>query len=186
MKRIISIILVLAMAVAMSLPTFALSSGTNPLYTDESTQGQAKADVEYGVSNDYELLIPAKIYFDDNTIGENVYVESTIGATNVVLSAKKALQIKVSSATPNAYGEWELRVPVNSTNQSNGTAYNDPVVYTVALSKGGEALKNGATVLTIPTLAMMGEQTLYCNTLGSNQSGTYEDYLTFTAQIVNT
>ena len=50
MKKIISIILILTMLVAMSLPTFALSSGTTPEYKEVSKDGEYGAYVEYGAS----------------------------------------------------------------------------------------------------------------------------------------
>jgi len=187
MKKIISIILVIVMAAAVTMPTFALSSGTTPIYADYSAAEGINVPVEYGVSNGFELLIPAMIQFNDETIGEGVYVSCTVAAINVVIGTGKMLRLTVSSASQTAQGTWELKVPSNDKTIADGTVNNEPVEYTVAKSKGGTALQNGNTVLEVRSLAtdLRGVQELHCNTLGSHQSGTYEDYLTFTAQVVN-
>ena len=185
MKKIISIILILTMIVAMSLPTFALSSGTKPEYSDESKDGPYDALVEYGASNGYELDIPPLISFTD----DDMYVTASVGACDVVLSTGWVLVLDVASKQPNDKGVWELRVPYNSENLANGTAKNEAVQYSVALTENGPALMNGDTVLVVRSLADENGssavyQELHCNTDGSNQAGTYEDSLTFTARIV--
>ena len=190
MKKIISIILIIIMATAMTAPTFALSSGTDPKYDNVCSDPEGvEVPVEYGVANGFELLIPAVIGFNDDNIGEGKYVSCTIAAINVVIENDRQLKVTIFSQSDknNTGTVWQLKVPETDANKQNGTFYNEEVDYTVAKDKGGTPLKNGDTVLTVASLAkdLAGYQNLHCNTLGSNQSGTYVDYLTFVAQVVN-
>ena len=185
MKKIISIILIIVMATAMTVPAFALSSGTTPQTQECSDAQGVPAIVEYGVSNGFELLIPAAIGFDDTTIGADKFVSFTVAAIKVILSKGQKLELKISSQSENEEKQWLLKVPDNETSQSDGSVNNEPIVYTIAMTKGGAALVNGNTVLTVPCLALSGYQVLHANTFGSNQSGIYVDNLTFLAQIVS-
>ena len=195
MKKIISIILVIVIAVTVSMPVFALSDTsvhTNKVSFSEAKQFGANALVEYGVDETFLVIIP-QINFNEGRLlsNGNINVESYVEVINPVIKTGRKLVITVAatSAIKSGKSVWELTVPTN--------AATIPVAYTVELAEVGTGettgvLTNGSTVLSMQPLdnrlefkngAYRYRQILECNTLGSHQSGAYEDNLTFSLSI---
>lgn len=180
MKKIISIILVIVMATAMSMPIFAANhtfeaeeDGKVSVYEDGVVRPLPGVPITYGVSEKFTIEIPDFINFNDT----NLYAYGTIKGTNILLSRNQTLTVTVKSQN-----SWYML----ETNQ--------PTVklkYDMALNNhsgnGGTLVTNTNNVVfqALPmTEGLTKTEILYCTRAATNQAGEYKDTLTFTCQIV--
>lgn len=198
MKRIISIILAVVIFAAISMPIMAetdTATGRVDQYGDVAVEGSsgmlgAPTEVEYGVDEKFLVIIP-QINFNLGTEKNGkLEVQTYVEVINPVIIPGKNLIITVEAeSAASASDPWKLTVKSNPVTK--------PVVYEIKLADpvGDEesgVLKNGSTVLVLGALdeRLSGEsgfirfrQKLNSSTVGSHQSGSYDDNLTFTIVI---
>lgn len=146
-----------------------------------SAEEKPAVDVVYAVTEGYEWEVHGKIDFtSDLGVGKTQAVEAKIGNT-------EENGVKV---TKNVIGDGKMLViSISSENGfkvKNGSTLLD---YTVKKNGTGDALSQGATVLTVAAGTNTAEQkltfTLNTGNAASEVAGNYSDHITYTAQIAD-
>ena len=175
MKKLISIILV--MAIAITMPIFAALAKDYEYTADTDGEifeyenglvDQNTVPIQYGVSEKFTLEIPDFITFTDASL----YTTGTIKGTNILLTQNQTLTVTVSSLN-----SWYMLEETQNTVK---------LKYGMALTQDGAEVTNNTAVFTASPqeAGLTKTQTLHCKRASTNQAGTYRDTLTFTCQIV--
>ena len=200
MKRIISIILAVVMIAAISMPIMAetdtdTETGKVEYFGSAKVEGSngmagSNTEVEYGVDEKFLVIIPQINFNLGAEKNGKIEVQTYVEVINPIIIPGKKLIITVEAeSADDASDPWKLTVKSNPVTK--------PVVYEVKLDdpRDGETsgvLKNGSTVLVLGALddRLTGKdgfvrfrQKLNSSTVGSHQSGSYDDNLTFTIVI---
>ena len=181
MKKIIALALALVMMAAIAVPTFAANK------TFDQAANSSTAIVEYGVGQTYTVTIPEKIVIDSASLNGT----ADISASNVKIAGGNTLNVRVSSTyyddnntvDVTTDDTWVLK---DITEDSESADVNYMIQKT---DVNGEKVVSAVTVVlavestTSGTGGNTGAATLYFSTNGTSQVGTYQDTLTFTAEV---
>ena len=164
MKKIIALVVAIVMMAAMAVPAFAA-------FKDD----KATTTVKYGVNETYVVVVPSEI-----TMNKEQDSNAASGSNTITISAGYKI--------PAGKSVW---VSVDSDNYADGW-YMDNTDSTGSADNLGYTLKAGETDIVAETPFMEAKAgvttdavvvTLNCATLGTDQAGTYEDVLTFSANV---
>lgn len=199
MKKVLALALALIMMFALAIPamaedgdeTEAPAATTNTSskdFTNETAGNVGTSKVEYGVSQSYTVTIPNVVTFASSLKN----VEATVSVADAFLAGNEKVNVKVTSAK-----EYELKdaskVTKTAWTMVDTNGISTPVDYWLGLAANtAESAKvaDAGIVLTVEravgnagVVGASGSQTLYFNTDGTAQEGTYEDRLTFDVEI---
>lgn len=155
MKKIVSLVLVLALTLSLSIPVFAAGNNTLNQATDSGT-----TTATYRKDKAYTVTIPADI-----TVGGEAI---TISASGVMIDPKDTLKVKVSSANGWEVSYQDVSLAYHLVMNSTEVRDNDTVVLSVAAGT-----PTGSQKL---TAALDSD-------VNVTKSGAYTDTLTFTVSI---
>ena len=195
MKKLLALAIAIFMIAAIAVPAFAALDNV----PDDNVQGpEAFGDeegkigddviVEYGVTQSYTIYIPEAVSFAASLTD----VEAYVGVENAILAGNEKINVNVASAT-----QYELtsgtKVQKAAWTMVDLAGISEPVDYWFAETTGSAKPSNFTVTAPILTVARaegnngivgsQGSKTLYFNTNGTAQEGTYRDLLTFTAAI---
>lgn len=164
MKKILSIIIIVAMT--LGLPIYSLASEETT--TTQDTQEQSgNTNIDYTMEETYTVIFPANVTFTDTETS----IDRGLQVSDVVLREGSSLNVNVASLNDfqmkNGEGSIAYRLVVNN-NDSNPVVHNSTVLTVLA----GE--KTGLAVLTFTT---------DLDKSNAPYAGRYSDMLTFTVSI---
>lgn len=165
MKKIVSVLLALVMALSLGVSAFA---------TDVTVDGSQSADttVTYGLDSSYLVVIPESVVIDTNTHKG----EATVSAENVLLGYGETLNITVANAENE--DKWYL---------VDKTAADNTLEYTIGKTDGAADVTNESVVLSVAAGDKWNEkveQALYFELAEDvTKAGDYSDTLTFTVDV---
>ena len=195
MKKLLALAIAIFMIAALAVPAFAALDNV----PDDNVQGPEEFGneagkigddviVEYGVTQSYTIYIPEAVNFNNRLTDVAGYV----GVEDAILAGNEKINVTVTSAT-----QYELtsgtKVVKAAWTMVDLAGISEPVDYWFATSTG--STKPTSFTVTDPVLTVaraegnngtagsQGSTTLYFNTEGTAQEGTYRDLLTFTAVI---
>lgn len=166
MKKIVSMILVLVMAMSLGVPAIAAE------ITNNDAQQSANTTVKYGLDEGYIVVIPDSVVIDVETEKG----QATLSAENVLIGYNKTLNVRVSG---NDYSDaWELIDTADANNK---------LKYTIGKTDGADDVVNNTVVLSTEAGANYNskvEQVLYFELDEVvTKAGSYVDTLTFTVNV---
>ena len=185
MKKIISIILVIVMAITISMPVYAGTVSTKDFNHNTDANGTVGGEahssvVKYGVAGGFVMEIPSDITFLDTANGD--YVTEDIVARNYVLKTGQRLVVTVSTEQKESNGDWymkeeatgvKLKYWMKLSNETSTVVKSGGEVFSVSPMETGDDP-------TVPgTNNLYKKQTLHCYRNLTNQAGKYRDLLTF-------
>lgn len=165
MKKFVSFVLVLVLALSMSATAFAAEITTESAQTTETT-------VTYQMVDGYTVVIPEAVAIDSAT-GKG---SAALSAENVIIDFGKTLKVKISG---DDYDDaWQL---------IDGADAQNVVKYNIGTADGGDDIVNNSVVLSSASGDNWNskvEETLYFSLAEPvEKSGTYTDILTFTVSV---
>lgn len=155
MKKLFSMVLIVAMLATMNVTAFA---------AEINEPGDKKTTVTYTYApvNEYVVTIP-----DTITIG----TDATVSASVTEMEEHKELIVTVTSEN-----DWKLKDTTNAENT---------VSYSMSIGAGAATLSNNATVLTVESATTSPKTVTLSTKLWNTVTvaGTYQDTLTFTVSL---
>lgn len=166
MKKLLTFVLAVGMALSLSVTAFAAGTSIN----QGSTNQTGNTNVTFNVDPSYTVTIPATVNLARDADTGNYKQDATITATDVRLEEGKTVKVTLA-------GGFKL------TTGANGATYMLP--YTVTVGDNVTAITTGDTVATFNT--SIAEQTSVLHFVATNPTyaGDYRDTLTFTISVVN-
>ena len=198
MKKVLALALALLMMFAIAIPamaegdeTEAPAATTNTSskdFTTETAGNVGNTKVEYGVSQSYTVTIPNVVSFASSLKN----VTATVSVADAFLAGNEKVNVKVTSAKSYAIaGDRTVTKTAWTMVDTNGIS--TPVDYWLGLDTDTAKtakVADGGIVLTVERApgnagvdGASDSATLYFNTDGTAQEGTYEDRLTFDVEI---
>ena len=200
MKKVLALALSLLMMFAIAIPAMAEGDGetteapaattntTSANFSDEVTGEVGDTKVEYGVSQSYTVTIPNVVSFASSLKN----VTATVSVADAFLAGNEKVNVKVTSAKSYAIaGNRTVTKTAWTMVDTNGIS--TPVDYWLGLDTDTAKtakVADGGIVLTVERApgnagvrGASDSATLYFNTDGTAQEGTYEDRLTFDVEI---
>jgi len=164
MKKTLSMVLALTLALSLAVPAFAADITTDG--------GVGETVVTYGTSQGFTVTIPADFTID----GATKKATADVTAENVLIPYGKTLNVRVSG--DDYVDAWKLIDNAEATNQ---------LTYTIGTTEGGNDIVNNSVVLDVASGEAYGSsvtETMHFTVTDTlTKAGTYQDTLTFTVSV---
>ena len=166
MKKLVTLLLTAALAIAAATTAFATEAGTTTPGTNNNSNqaGDHGVHVEYTVAPSYSVSIPASVTLDSKTKSNT----ATVSVQNVTVAYGKKVKVALNKGTFDVTTDEGATLPCKVTKGTNKTPVND----------------NG-TVLEVAPASKSGSDTLtFAITDPVVYSGTYKGTVTFEVSVV--
>lgn len=170
MKKLLTIMLALVMALSLSVTALAADNTFSP-----SDNAAKSTTVTFGVAPTYTVTIPATVELEKKTAADETVTyekDLTVSAENVRLLEGKQIQVTLTS-------DFTL---TNDT-QNGGAATN--LSYTVTVGDSATPIVTDGVVATFGTSTTEQTSVLHFAAANPTYAGDYSDTVTFTISVVN-